>query len=675
MAVATTHDVVVHRPPTPHLGNFSEVFDAFMKLQAGTDFKNPKLERKPSTKELAKEAVKQKARVKNELLGTPDPCAVAIQAIRALRTPRITLGGKYVSENVSETSSVAATKPVTLNMAESILSASISAGITASLVDITSAAKHDEPTSAPAGAVDQSAAIVQPAVVIQPATIDQRVAIDRRVTFESPSNDNGSETTLNSVSAGSIPHSANTTSPSGSENNQASASTTPPTVVLDSAPLTFNLRGNATDPDYQGYHSLGDGLPSVRAFPQGNPFPTQKPLELPVTTPYGPRPYVDRTGPQAKADLAATAAKPTEVDLAEGAKRFYSFLQSRQAQLAALPTPPVVPAFVPAPAPALPSNEFSEIMKTIKKVPWFPINSRFKLQGPEEPCEGVKLFWVVGGKSQDGLTPTYMCTQEDKARFLSHKLKTIVTKDHELKQDLPAASNPIHVFVDLSNITIGFYDALKLRLGVPPTRRVKAPPFSFEQLACVLERGRSAEKRVVAGSVVNAYNRKWPEYMEEANKLGYEMNILQRVPKAVIDLTHKKAGARRAAGEAGWTTSGAESSSDDACFDGQLKQGEQGVDEILHLKMLQSVLDAKPGTAVLATGDAAEAEYSDGFKKNVERLLQNGWNVEIVGWAKGISWAWRDPSFAKAWGDRFRVIELDEYVEELFDAWIGAPGF
>jgi hypothetical protein len=159
--------------------------------------------------------------------------------------------------------------------------------------------------------------------------------------------------------------------------------------------------------------------------------------------------------------------------------------------------------------------------------------------------------------------------------------------------------------------------------------------------------------------------------MQEAKDLDYEMNIMQRVAKAVMPTVRKK---RLPNLEPEWTASDANSSSEET-FVGQLKQGEQGVDEVLHLKMLQSVVDEKPGTAVLATGDAAEAEFSDGFKSNVERLLKTGWNVEIIGWSKGISKAWREPEFVAQYGDRVRVIELDDFVEEIFGAWFGAPGY
>jgi hypothetical protein len=289
-----------------------------------------------------------------------------------------------------------------------------------------------------------------------------------------------------------------------------------------------------------------------------------------------------------------------------------------------------------------------------------------------QPYPGAELYSVEAAMSGvDRITPHYMCTRDDKLRVLAHKLQKVVNMDRLTEATVPAATSNVHVFVDLSNITIGFYDCLKASHNIPITRRMKAPRFSFDHLACVLERGRNVEKRVVAGSLDSTYARKWPGFMQEAKELDYEMCIMQRVAKAVMPTGKNK---RVSTLEPEWTASDANSSSEET-FVGQLRQGEQGVDEVLHLKMLQSVVDDKPGTAVLATGDAAEAEFSDGFKKNVERLLNNGWNVEIIGWSKGISKAWRDPEFVAQYGDRVRVIELDPFVEEIFGAWFDAPGY
>ena len=93
---------------------------------------------------------------------------------------------------------------------------------------------------------------------------------------------------------------------------------------------------------------------------------------------------------------------------------------------------------------------------------------------------------------------------------------------------------------------------------------------------------------------------------------------------------------------------------------------EQAVDEILHLKMLESVVDAKtPSTIILATGDAAEAEYSEGFLKMVERALEKGWMVELVSFKHNISGAYKRKEFRGKWAKNFKIIILDEYAELL----------
>lgn len=97
---------------------------------------------------------------------------------------------------------------------------------------------------------------------------------------------------------------------------------------------------------------------------------------------------------------------------------------------------------------------------------------------------------------------------------------------------------------------------------------------------------------------------------------------------------------------------------------------EQGVDEILQLKMGNTAMAylGNPGIMVLATGDAEKAEYSDGFQKQVERILKMGWVVEVVSWKRGLSHAWKRSKWTQKWGDQFRTILLDPFVDELLAA-------
>ncbi|KAA8649796.1 hypothetical protein EYZ11_005378 [Aspergillus tanneri] len=214
------------------------------------------------------------------------------------------------------------------------------------------------------------------------------------------------------------------------------------------------------------------------------------------------------------------------------------------------------------------------------------------------------------------------------------------------------ASRPIHVFVDMSNIMVGFHDAVKVSRNIPATTRTRRVPLSFQNFSLILERGRPTAKRVLVGSDRFAA-------INEGEKLGYETNILDRVQKVKQPTRHQVRFRKNPRASSRDRGSGSETNDVPGWV-------EQGVDEILHLKILESLLDTdEPSTIVLATGDAAEAEFSGGFMKMVERALQRGWNVELVSFSQLTSYAYRKRDFRAKWGERFRVIALDEYVEEL----------
>ena len=227
------------------------------------------------------------------------------------------------------------------------------------------------------------------------------------------------------------------------------------------------------------------------------------------------------------------------------------------------------------------------------------------------------------------------------------------------RKDQSDVRDSIHVFVDASNIMIGFHDSLKLARGLSIQSRVRRQPLSFHNLSLILERGRPTAKRVLVGSDNFAA-------IQEAKLIGYETNILDRVHKAK-ELTPRQ---KRWRNGNLTGTSGASSGSESTyATHAPEKWVEQGVDEILHLKILESLVDAKtPSTVVLATGDAAEAEYSQGFMKMVERALERGWKVELVSFRHNTSGAYKKSDFRKQWKKSFRIIELDDFVEELLDA-------
>ncbi|KAK4187849.1 hypothetical protein QBC35DRAFT_218977 [Podospora australis] len=279
-------------------------------------------------------------------------------------------------------------------------------------------------------------------------------------------------------------------------------------------------------------------------------------------------------------------------------------------------------------------------------------------------CYDVPAYTGSPGRQQQ-LVPKYWTTRHGKEKYLRHKFADFKHADAKFpSRDLAkAGSQPLKIAIDLSNIIIGFYDKMKEQRGIPLQRRVAAPAFSFHRFEQLMARDRTIGEKVIVGS---SKNEEWPDYMLEAESLGYEMNILRRVPKPFPPRASDNSGeeyspAKRSVyGKKGATP----------------RNGEQGVDEILHLRLLDwgaaIVRDEfpQPGTICLATGDAATAEFSQGFKKYVERLLEWGWRVELYGWSRNISSAWRETQFTKRWTNSFKIFELDPFVEELFDVTV-----
>lgn len=223
--------------------------------------------------------------------------------------------------------------------------------------------------------------------------------------------------------------------------------------------------------------------------------------------------------------------------------------------------------------------------------------------------------------------------------------------------DTNAAPEGLHVFVDASNIIIGFHDALKAILSVPKEQRIPRQPFSFYHLSLLLTRGRPTSKLILAGSD------NFPA-MAEAKSLGYETNILDRVHKAKSLTPRQKHFSK--IGSKGDLSGGSGSETGGAAAFADKKWVEQAVDELLHLKMMESVVDVEePGTMVVGSGDAAEAEYSGGFLKMVERALTKGWNVEVACFRANTSGMYRRKEFREQWGTKFKLVELDDFVQVL----------
>ncbi|KAK1584769.1 uncharacterized protein LY79DRAFT_591947 [Colletotrichum navitas] len=214
--------------------------------------------------------------------------------------------------------------------------------------------------------------------------------------------------------------------------------------------------------------------------------------------------------------------------------------------------------------------------------------------------------------------------------------------DQSLRDNFPEQyANGIHEFYDGSNITVSFYNAEKKRRGMDKKDYLPAF-FSLSAFRDVLERGRPVGRRFIAGSR-NKMGVE-PQYLLQARCLGFETKVFDRVRK--------------------FPTS---SDSEDE-FQG-MQMREQGVDELVHLGMAESLLDQNPGIMVLATGDGNVGEFSGGFPGFVIRALKRGWIVEVYSFAESAHSIWRDPSFINdpEWTGRLSFHPLDSFILDLID--------
>lgn len=304
-------------------------------------------------------------------------------------------------------------------------------------------------------------------------------------------------------------------------------------------------------------------------------------------------------------------------------------------------SPPTSPS--PPKAEILPRQEWPISQPFLWTAPGVPSPSHRIILAPKDGLSALQRKQALIKRLREN--------HSEEARFLKNKGLTTPEFTTLNRSDIG-----IHVFIDMSNISIGFHDCLKVARGLPQDTRVQRIPLSFHNFSLVLERGRPAAKRVLAGSDHTMT-------IEQAKALGYEASILDRVHKAKEPTPRQRHYASRSAGE----TSGSETNTWVTPRRVE-KWVEQGVDEILHLKILESLIDSeKPSTIVLATGDAAEAEYSGGFMRMVERALEKGWMVELVSFKLNTSSLYRRKEFRTRWGAMFKWIQLDDYVEMLID--------
>lgn len=330
---------------------------------------------------------------------------------------------------------------------------------------------------------------------------------------------------------------------------------------------------------------------------------------------------------------------------------------------------------------------------------------------PLAPTEKLRLHH---SKSTPNLIPPVSIPLDARAlhlRNLAHKLRLFFPQDVVALRTIlsPESANQgfvdtrgpeprsqdtlIHVFIDHSNILIGFLSYL--RRHAHRVTHIRSRYMSHAALALILERGRPITRRVLVASS--------PLYqpVNTAEQLGYEVRVYARVPDTgdgadrqphISHTDHhtpsrirgRKGGPSQSQKHSHRTSMGGGTSTEsDAGGNGngngvaggnatRVRYREQGVDELLQLKLHQAIADADevpPGaTIVLATGDGNVGQFNEeGFLGCVRTALKKGWRVELYAWEGGLSRAWMREFGEGSFSSRFEVHMLDRFAADLLE--------
>ena len=104
----------------------------------------------------------------------------------------------------------------------------------------------------------------------------------------------------------------------------------------------------------------------------------------------------------------------------------------------------------------------------------------------------------------------------------------------------------------------------------------------------------------------------------------------------------------------------------------RVRYREQGVDELLQDKLYQAIadVDAVPpnATIVLATGDGNVGQYSEeGFLGCVRTALEKGWKVELYAWERGLNRSWKREFGKGPHRRQFSIHGLGKFGQDLLE--------
>ncbi|VUC34576.1 unnamed protein product [Clonostachys rosea] len=315
-----------------------------------------------------------------------------------------------------------------------------------------------------------------------------------------------------------------------------------------------------------------------------------------------------------------------------------------------------------------PSQHLTPQRKASVSDSWNSLNKRREtiISPPQQQPSAPSTLFTRNIATPPTVPLTDTRTKAQKHKSLSMKLARHFVDDSITQAQYRTADpNAVHVFLDHSNINISFRRALQSKFanGDFSARFSPSPEFNLEFFSEILLRGRQI--RILNAGCSTRPDHPQPAFVDELRRLGYHVDVRERKPVVGDPKPHTKTQSSSKHPRKRKTGAAPAHHHDDTRYVEDL------VDETLQTRIGESVMEyfQDQGTLVLATGDGKPAKYSDGFFAYADRALRMGWNVELVSWNLGLSSSWVDPEWTKKWGPRFRLIQLDEFLDDL---WVPA---
>ena len=191
-----------------------------------------------------------------------------------------------------------------------------------------------------------------------------------------------------------------------------------------------------------------------------------------------------------------------------------------------------------------------------------------------------------------------------------------------------------YIFVDLSNITVGFYNYKHNK----HQNDINNSNLNYKSFFSLIEKNKNIKRKMLVGSKRNDESndkrkKKQIHNEQEFKQNGYEVHILERI-----------------------------------------NNKEKGVDEVLHLNIIQTILCKCPGYITICTGDGRSSDYTKHSIYDIcIKALEFGWKVTIVSWRNQLNKKYiQGPELNNILKNstiksNYNLLYLDDFVDQIIN--------